>query len=417
MSRRAVVVISIAAVAAGGILGSALAMQGPAKLSLSANSDHRHQMDSPGMMTSQSPTMHTNQNMPMAMRKHHMRGMRMMAGQAFSTLDNQGDPTFNQLLGINNRGQIAGYFGSGAQGHPNKGYLLTLSHGQPMFQNENFPGSVQTQVTGLNDHGVTVGFWSSQNTASMMNNNFGFYAMGGRFHTVNFPARSMTTQVNQLLGVNDFGVAVGFYTNAAGANRGYEYNIFTHRFSRVLVPGAPRHGKGPSLTAAAINNRGDVAGFYTAPGGMTDAFLKTAGGTFIKLAYPGASMTQAFGVNDRDEVVGAYTTGSGNSAMTFGFTWTPRAGFTAVNAPQGQGATTINGVNDAGALVGFYTDMAGNTHGLLVSSMRHRMMMQSPMPTASPSMMTSAPPTMAPSATPSAAPMPNPTGTIVGNHS
>ena len=35
------------------------------------------------------------------------------------------DPTFNQLLGINNEGTIAGYFGSGAQGHANKGYTLT----------------------------------------------------------------------------------------------------------------------------------------------------------------------------------------------------------------------------------------------------------------------------------------------------
>ncbi len=412
MSRRAVVVISIAAVAAGGILGSALAMQGPAKLSLSASSGHRHQMHSTGVMGSQSMSMHSHQNMPMAMRRHNMRSNGMMAGATFATLDNQGDPTFNQLLGINNRGQIAGYFGSGAAGHPNKGYLLTLRHGMSAFQNENFPGSVQTQVTGLNDHGVTVGFWSSQNTANMMNNNFGFYAMGGMFHTVNFPSRRMTTQVNQLLGVNDFGVAVGFYTNAAGANRGYTYNTYTHRFSRVLVPGAPRHGKGPSLTAAAINNHGDIAGFYDTPGGMTDAFLKTAMGTFIKLAYPGASMTQAFGVNDRDEVVGAYTKGTGNNAMTYGFTWTPRRGFTVVNAPQGMGATTINGVNDAGALVGFYTDMAGNTHGLLVSAMRNHMPMQSPMPTSTPSMM----PSMAPSMAPSMSPMPTPTGTSAGNH-
>ena len=43
---------------------------------------------------------------------------------------------------------------------------------------------------------------------------------------------------------------------------------------------------------------------YTASGGMTDAFLKTAR-HFTKLAMHGASMTQAFGVNDRDQVVGA----------------------------------------------------------------------------------------------------------------
>ena len=45
-------------------------------------------------------------------------------GYSFQTLDNAHDLTFNQLLGINDEGLIAGYFGSGAQGHPNKGYLL-----------------------------------------------------------------------------------------------------------------------------------------------------------------------------------------------------------------------------------------------------------------------------------------------------
>ena len=90
-------------------------------------------------------------------------------------LNDSRDQTFNQLLGINNEGVIAGYFGSGAAGHPNKGYALVPPFAQRNFRNENFPGAAQTQVTGLNDHGVTVGFWSTQNTASMTNNNFGFY--------------------------------------------------------------------------------------------------------------------------------------------------------------------------------------------------------------------------------------------------
>jgi hypothetical protein len=49
---------------------------------------------------------------------------RQPTGYAFSTHNDPADPTFNQLLGINSRGTIAGYFGSGAQGHPNQGYLL-----------------------------------------------------------------------------------------------------------------------------------------------------------------------------------------------------------------------------------------------------------------------------------------------------
>jgi hypothetical protein len=280
------------------------------------------------------------------------------------TLNDSRDLTFNQLLGVNNEGVIAGYFGSGAAGHPNKGYALVPPFAQRDFLNENFPGAVQTQVTGINDRGITVGFWSAQNTASMSNSNFGFYWQNGRFRTVNFPTGdNASPPVSQLLGVNDSDIAVGFYTNGQGSNRGYEYNIRTRQFTRVTVPGAASGVNGPSLTAAAINNNGDVAGFYSKTSSQVDAFLKLRNGRFLTLAYPGASMTQAFGVNDSDEVVGAYTTGSGNSAVTHGFVW--RGGkFAAINIPGGS-STTVNGINDENDLVGFYTDAKGNTDGFL----------------------------------------------------
>jgi hypothetical protein len=276
-------------------------------------------------------------------------------------LNDSHDETFNQLLGINNEGIIVGYFGSGAAGHPNRGYTLVPPFAQHSFLNENFPRSAQTQVTGLNDRGVTVGFWSTQNTASMTDNNFGFYEQDGRFHDVNFPiGDAASPPVDQLLGVNNRGIAVGFFTNSAGLSRGYEYNIRTHRFTRVEIPG---RGLGPSLTAAAINNRGDVAGFYNKTSTQVDAFLELRSGRFITLAYPGAAMTQAFGVNDSDEVVGTYTTGTGNAAVTHGFTWWDGK-YTSVNI-SGASSTAINGVNDEGDLVGFFTDAKGNTDGLV----------------------------------------------------
>jgi hypothetical protein len=224
----------------------------------------------------------------------------------FVTLDNQGDVTFNQLLGINDRGLIAGYFGSGMAGHPNKGYLLTAPYGQGSYHNENWPESTQTQVTGLNDHGVTVGFWSSMNTASQMNNNVGFVDVSNQLRNANFPTGDAASPpVDQLLGVNDGDVAVGFFTDANGNNHGYEYNIADEKFSSVTDPSLP----GASLTAAAINDSGDIAGFYTNAAGATDGFLKTRNGQFTDLAVPGASSTMALGVNGRDEVVGTYLVG------------------------------------------------------------------------------------------------------------
>jgi hypothetical protein len=284
----------------------------------------------------------------------------LTAGYGFITLDNAHDPTFNQLLGINDEGTIAGYFGSGMPGHPNKGYVLLPPYGQPNYANENFPGSAQTQVTGLNNRGVTVGFW-----ADAQGDNFGWVDVNGYFRQADYhtgdPARPA---VDQLLGVNDEDVAVGFYTDGQGNNHGYEYNINTGRYSTVTDQGAP----GASLTAAAINDRGDVAGFYTNPStGDTDGFIKLGNRTFIDLSVPGASATTALGVNNYDEVVGTYTVGSGSSAVMHGFTWTPQHGFRTVDDPHGVGTTTINGVNDFGQLVGFYVDANGNTDGFLAA--------------------------------------------------
>ncbi len=279
------------------------------------------------------------------------------ANYSFATLNNPADTTFNQLLGINQSGLIAGYYGSGMAGHPNRGYLLP-NDGHGAYQNENFPGSAQTQVIGLNDLGVTVGFWADQK-----GDNFGFYSTGGhRFHVADYPTTSAASPaVDQLLGVNDHGIAVGFYNDAKGNAHGYAYNIATHRYSKVGVSGAT------SLTAAAVNNANDVAGFETNSAGTVEGFLQLSNGRVFTLNVPGSSMTQAFGVNDGDVVVGDYVVGTGKSAMTHGFIWAPGFGFETADDPSGIGATTINGVNDHGRLVGFYTDSSGNTDGFLAT--------------------------------------------------
>jgi Cu/Zn superoxide dismutase len=231
-----------------------------------------------------------------------------------------------------------------------------------------FPGSVQTQVTGLNDRGVTVGFFSHANNANQVNDNEGWYAQDGRFHQIVFPASRSASHashasppVDQLLGVNDSDIAVGFYTDAAGNSHGFRYDITRHTFHDVAVSGAT------STTAAAIDGRGDVAGFFTGANGNQSGFLLTAGGKLTPLDFPGATMTQALGLNDKGEVVGLYQTGSGDTAQTHGFTWTAKQAYLTVDDPSGAGGTTVNGVNDAGTLVGFSTDAQGNTHGMLAT--------------------------------------------------
>jgi probable HAF family extracellular repeat protein len=271
----------------------------------------------------------------------------------FRTLDNPADPTFNQLLGINDHGVIAGYFGDGTN-NPNKGYTLASPYSAGDYTNENFPLSAQTQVTGIDGKGDTVGFY-----VNSKNSNFGFVDWNGVFTSVSDPSipSSVKVKTTQLLGINNAGIAVGFYLGANGNSHGFEYNQATNAFTPITIPG------GTNVTATGINNDGTVVGFYEAGSGNTEGFLME-GTTILSFEYPGSTTTTPFGVNSGNEVVGSYLDSSG----THGFTLLhpiQNPTYKTLDDPNGIGNTVINGVNDSGDLVGFYVDSAGNTDGFL----------------------------------------------------
>ena len=287
----------------------------------------------------------------------------------FKTINDNRDPTFNQLLGINNEGTIAGYFGSGAQGTPNKGYTIKPDYSQGDFHNENFPGSVQTQVTGINNKDLTVGFWADSNNANMANNNFGFVEHDGKFTSVVDPngkgaAGGMT--VEQLLGVNDHDKAVGFWNDADGNAHGFTYDVRSGSFDEVNIKG----NAGTTLTA--INNKGDIAGFVT-NNGVDQGFIKEGDKTELLQGPKGAVSVMALGINNEEQVVGSFTDGTG--AM-HGFLFDEQSkSYTVIDDPHGvkgpTAMTVVNGLNDKGQLTGFYLDANGNTDGMLVQVSTH----------------------------------------------
>ncbi|HTV55991.1 MAG TPA: hypothetical protein VMI06_13890, partial [Terriglobia bacterium] len=134
--------------------------------------------------------------------------MPLLAGNiayTFQTVTDPGDTAFTQTFGINNSGTIAGSFGDGVT-VPFNGFTLTLPNS---FTNENDPLGVQTQVVGINNVGMTDGFYVT--SAGITN---GFIDSSGTFSTVDSPG----TSFNQLLGINDKGEAAGYSApNVAGA--------------------------------------------------------------------------------------------------------------------------------------------------------------------------------------------------------
>jgi hypothetical protein len=291
------------------------------------------------------------------------------AGYIFQNIIDPADPTFNQALSINNAGVIAGYFGSGAPSlmpppftaTPNKGYTTGAPY--TTFVNENFPGSFQTQVTGINNAGTTVGFWADSNGATAPNF-FGFVDQGGTFTSVNNPnTPAIGPTTNQLLGLNDAGpgadtLAAGFYIDGGGNMQAYTYDVNLKSFTAVNPPGATQ------AAATGINNAGLISGFATL-GGNIEAFLDK-GGSFTFFEVPTSTNTEFLGVNNNGLAVGFYVDGTGG---LHGLIYNVSNGtYVTLDDPNGIGTTTFNGVNDLGQITGFYVDGNGNTIGLLATS-------------------------------------------------
>jgi uncharacterized membrane protein len=284
------------------------------------------------------------------------------ASYTFTTLDNQADLTFNQLLGINSSNVISGYFGNGQlPAHPNKGYVLNPPYAQSNYVAENFLGSTQTQVTGLNNKGDTVGFWATAN-----NTQKGFVEWNGVFTSYTDPhTPHMPGSVNQLLSINDAGIAVGFYVDANNNAHPVKLNQATGKFTTIVNAAI-----GPNSFATGINDNGDVTGYTMNSTGTYGWLIK--GGQLTTFQFPGSLPTMALGINQHDEIVGSFTDSAGD---THGFTlvdptgpvshWQQIDDPNALNTP-GNG-TTVNGLNNAGDLVGFYTDVNNNVNGMLAT--------------------------------------------------
>ncbi len=287
----------------------------------------------------------------------------------FETINNPGDTNFNQLLGINNAGTIGGYFGDGSV-VPNNGYTWTKAGG---FVAENFPGSAQTQVVAINNVGIkppigptvynTAGFYVDAAGA-----NHGFTNLAGIFNTVDNPATNANPKFNQLLGLNDSNVAVGFYQDSAGNAHGYEVNQTGTTFTAINLPAS---FNAASVTATGINNGGWISGFYTDTAGNTHGFVDE-GGTFKSFDDPNGNGTNTsfFGLNNNGLVAGSFADANGNNGLVYNLvtnTWQtvndPNQSFTAAFGVSG---TFINGINDMGDLVGFYSD-GTHVNGMLAT--------------------------------------------------
>lgn len=284
-----------------------------------------------------------------------------------------GGVTFTNLMGITSNGDtIPGFYGSGQAGDPNTGFVLTLPSKTFTPDNASFPDLVppfhvaQTQITAINGNGTTfTGYTYPTNNGVPVDFQFGFYEQGGVFHMVNNPKTpdcsvsgacdSGVITENQLIGVNNANLAVGFYNDSHGDSHGYTFNIATNTFSTDI-----NDPLAVSTVTAAINNSDEIAGFFTDSSGVIHGFIDN-GGSFSTVDPLGATETELLGLNDKG-IADGFAVFDG---VQHGILYNSLTKMFTILDPPGSTSTTLNGLNDAGDVVGFFMDAAGNTDGTL----------------------------------------------------
>ncbi|HLJ98264.1 MAG TPA: PEP-CTERM sorting domain-containing protein [Gemmataceae bacterium] len=264
-------------------------------------------------------------------------GARVRADYVYTTLDVPG-ATATQPVGINNAMQIVGAFSVGGVLLPSHGFLLSGG----AYAQLDVPGTVSgTIASGINASAQIVGY----------NSGSGFLLTGGNYTPINVPSSwASPVQATMANGINDSGQIVGGYSFVGG---GRPPQLVAGGF---LLSGGSYTDLGTvgGSAAHAINNVGQIV----------FAFGVLSRGTFMTLSVPGASLTDAWGINNLGQVVGVYSNNL-QGLPDHGFLYNDGT-YTTFDVP-GSISTEARGINDNGQIVGYYTDTAGNEHGFLAT--------------------------------------------------
>jgi hypothetical protein len=221
--------------------------------------------------------------------------------------------------GINNSGDIAGYYFDGTASH---GFIMSGG----TFTSFDLPGFYN--VTGINDADRVVG------NSYDGSNYHGFVKDGGTITSIDFPGAISTT----VTGINHSGLIVGSYWNGSRMN-GFTDSGGT--FTSLSYGGF-------STFADGVNNVGDVMGTFD-----THGFIQNST-SFTSFDFPNSGY-QPSGINDADQIVGSFRSFTAIDDF-HGFLKDGNT-YTTIDFPVTQQfltGTFAFGINDEGEIVGRY---------------------------------------------------------------
>ena len=183
------------------------------------------------------------------------------------------------------------------------------------------------------------------------------------FISIDIPNSSGELGFTHLADINNDGEIIGGFTNSSGF--GF---LIGETFKLTDIQCPEDTNAEPNAQPQSINKRGEISGFCST-GGRIHGFFRSKKGQYTLLDFPGATLTEAVGINDDGQVVGDYRDSEGRF---HGFFWDAGL-FLTIDVPFPEATLTApNGINNVGQIVGFYFDNNvtemfpnGHPHGFL----------------------------------------------------
>jgi hypothetical protein len=240
--------------------------------------------------------------------------------------------------GVNNVGQVAGYYtgGNGITGYTVDGFVESGG----VYTTLDIPQSIATQAYGINDSGTVVGYYQESGSGGI----YAFVESGGVYTTLVPPGPNDLYMI--AIGINNSGEVLCYSEANTGPNQYYveSQGVYTP----INFPGAT------STVATGINNLGQVVGYYN----NNQSFIESGGVyTSIFTEFPGSGLNYAAGINDSGQIIGFNVEGNpaqgGNPPGAFVYN---DGVFTTLLDPEEEGNSTIpQTINDLGQIVGYYS--------------------------------------------------------------
>ena len=207
--------------------------------------------------------------------------------------------------GINDGGEIAGYFQDASQGGTTRGFLRDKIGSIIVFD---APNATFTTATSINNQGEIAGQFAD---SSQFSNDHGFV----RHHNGNFTAFDVPNALNLFVtSINDGGDVVGGFqdTRQGGKTRGFLWDKTGNIVGFFDAPNTVgrRWGRDAGYS---INNGGKVAGYFqdASQGNKGRGFVRDPNGAVTVFDGPNASTvvgqgTWTTGINDDGDIVGSF---------------------------------------------------------------------------------------------------------------